>query len=349
MLDTLPPSLISFLKASGVFAGVVGLTLGLRHVAFRALHRWVSSTAMLVDDIVLESVRIPSIIWCVLIGIYVAVDTAQLPPRPSALTLNAIYALLVVSLTAAVANLAGSSLGHVLKEKDLAIPATGLSLTIIKVGIWVVGGLVLLSGLGISIAPILTALGVGGLAVALALQDTLSNFFAGIHLLIEKPIRVGDFVRLETGQEGYVVYIGWRTTRIRMLPNNMVVMPNSKLTQSVLVNYSLPETRMSLLIPVSVSYDTDPARVEQILLEEVAKAQGNLPGLLAEPAPMVRFIPGFGESSLDFTLVFQVREFTDQFPVQHELRKRILKRFRDEKIEIPFPQRDIHIKSSPQH
>jgi small-conductance mechanosensitive channel len=347
MTGSLPPGLIGLLMALGIFVGVAGLALGLRFLALRALHRWAASTATQMDDLLLSSLRAPSIVWCVLIGIYIAVDAAQLPVRAAALSLNAVYALLVLSIIVALSNLAGSTLGQALKEKELAIPATGLSVTIIKVAIWVVGGLVLLSGLGVSIAPILTALGVGGLAVALALQDTLSNFFAGIHLLIEKPVRVGDFVKLDSGQEGYVVDIGWRTTRIRMLPNNMVIIPNNKLTQSILTNYYLPEQRMAVLIPIGTSYDSDPEHVERVVLEEAQKAMGQVSGLLAEPAPFVRFIPGFGASSLDFTLICQVREFTDQYLVQHELRKRIFKRFKEEGIEIPFPQRVVHLKQHP--
>jgi small-conductance mechanosensitive channel len=202
----------------------------------------------------------------------------------------------------------------------------------------------ILHALGVSITPLLTALGVGGLAVALALQDTLANLFAGIHILLERSIRVGDFVRLEGGQEGYVVDIGWRTTKVRMLPNNIVVIPNSKLAQSVLTNYYLPEPRMSLLIPISVSYGSDPEHVERVLIDETLKAAQEVPGLLKEPAPFVRFIPGFGESSLDFTLICQVKEFVDQYLAQHELRKRIFKRFQAEGIEIPFPHRTVYLR-----
>jgi small-conductance mechanosensitive channel len=129
-----------------------------------------------------------------------------------------------------------------------------------------------------------------------------------------------------------------------MLPNNVVVIPNSKLAQSVVTNYYLPEKRMSLLIPVSVSYSADIEQVEQILVEEAKKGATDIPGLLADPAPFVRFIPGFGDSSLDFTLICQVAEFTDQYLAQHELRKRIFKRFKEEGIEIPFPQRTVHIR-----
>ncbi|HEY3197861.1 MAG TPA: mechanosensitive ion channel family protein [Nitrospirales bacterium] len=282
--------------------------------------------------------------WCLLIGMYSALASAQLPAEARLVVLNIVNVLLVLSVTAAVASLSRASLGYSLRKNNLAIPATGLSLTVVTVVIWIVGSLVMLSGLGVSITPILTALGVGGLAVALALQETLSNFFAGLHLLMDKPLRVGDFVKLESGQEGYVEDIGWRTTRIRMLPNNMVIIPNNKITQSILTNYYLPDPRMAVLIPVSVSYDVDPDQVERVLVDETTQAIGHLPGLLPEPAPFVRFIPGFGTYSLDFTLICQVGEFTDQFLVQHELRKRILRRFKAEHIEIPYPQRTVHLR-----
>jgi small-conductance mechanosensitive channel len=293
-----------------------------------------------------QALRVPSIIWCILIGIYSALASAQLPPETRSVVLNVVNVLLVLSVTAAVASLSRATLSHFLRKNNLAIPATGLSLTVVTVVIWIVGSLVLLSGLGVSITPILTALGVGGLAVALALQETLSNFFAGLHLLMDKPLRVGDFVKLESGQEGYVEDIGWRTTRIRTLPNNTVIIPNNKITQSILTNYYLPEPRMALLIPISVSYDADPDHVERVLIGETTTALGQVPGLLAEPAPMVRLIPGFGSFSLDFTLICHVKEFTDQFLVQHELRKRILKRFKGEGIEIPYPEQTVHLRNN---
>ena len=118
---------------------------------------------------------------------------------------------------------------------------------------------------------------------------------------------------------------------------------DAKLASAIVTNYSLPETQMSLLIPVSVSYDSDPGQVEEILIEEATAAAGQVEGLLTEPAPFVRFIPGFGASSLDFTLICRVATFVDQYLAQHEIRKRILARFRKEQISIPFPQRDVHV------
>lgn len=205
------------------------------------------------------------------------------------------------------------------------------------------GTMLVLDNLGISLTAVWTTLGVGSVAIALALQDTLSNFFAGVYIRLDRPVRLGDYVKLDGGNEGFVVQIGWRSTRIRTLPNNIVVVPNAKLATAVITNYSMPESQMSLLVPVSVSYDADPDQVERILIEESRKAASEVDGLLSDPSPFVRFIPGFGESSLDFTLICRVGTYVDQYLAQHELRKRILARFRDEHIQIPYPQRDVHV------
>ncbi|MBM3814771.1 MAG: mechanosensitive ion channel [Acidimicrobiia bacterium] len=131
---------------------------------------------------------------------------------------------------------------------------------------------------------------------------------------------------------------------MRALPNNLIVVPNSKLAQAIVTNFNLPEKRMSLLIPVSVSDDSDPEHVEHVLIDEAIRGSKHIKGLLAEPKPIVRFIPGFGDSSLDFTLICQVSEFVDQFQA-HELRKRLFRRFREEGLEIPFPVRTLYVRS----
>jgi small-conductance mechanosensitive channel len=204
--------------------------------------------------------------------------------------------------------------------------------------------LILLYHFGVSITPILTAFGVGGLAVALALQDTLSNLFAGFYISVAGQVRLGDYIKLNTSEEGYVTDISWRSTTIRALANNLIIIPNSKLAQAVVTNYYLPERRVSLGIPVSVTYDSDPDVVERVLLEEAKGAAGSVAGLLADPAPSVQLIPGFGESGLSFTVGYSVSEFADQYRVQHELRKRILKRFRAEGIQMPYPTRTVYLR-----
>jgi small-conductance mechanosensitive channel len=251
---------------------------------------------------------------------------------------------IILTITIGLANVSDRLLAYFLKRAELPISVTSLLLAVVKAVVYIIGVLIMLNFLGISIAPIITALGVGGLAMALALQDTLSNLFAGVHIMAEQTIRVGDFIRLETGQEGYVEDISWRTTRVRMLPNNMVIVPNNKLSQSVLTNYHLPAREMVLQVPVSVSYASDPDVVERVLLEEAQQAAAEVPGLLADPAPLVRLFPGFGESSLNFSLLCRIREIGDQNPVLAALNLRILKRFRKEGIEFPYPTRTVYIK-----
>jgi small-conductance mechanosensitive channel len=330
------PLIITFVSAS--------VLLVVRGIMFKLLYKWAAKTKTRLDDIIVGSFKIPSVYWCLAIGLYIGVGVSDLPKRYAVYFGKAIHVVIILSMTVATANLAGKLFRNYVQKLDLPIPTTGLAYGLIKGIILIIGFLIILNALGVSITPLITALGVGGLAVALALQDTLANLFAGIQILTEKSIRVGDFVRLETGQEGYVEDITWRTTRVRMLPNNIVVIPNSKLSQSVVTNYYLPEKRMSLLIPVGVNYSSDPEMVEKILVEEAKKAVGEIPGLLGDPEPFVRFIPGFGESSLDFTLICQVGEFVDQYLAQHELRKRIFKRFKEEGIEIPFPHRTVYLR-----
>jgi small-conductance mechanosensitive channel len=315
-----------------------------RSFLFRFLHRWAGKTETRIDDIIIRSLKTPSVYWCLAIGLSIGAALSDLPPKYISYLSTIIHIVIILSVTIAVANLTGKIFRNYIQKSNLPIPTSGLAYGILKGTILIIGFLIILSVLGISITPLLTALGVGGLAVALALQDTLANLFAGIHILMEKAIRVGDFVKLETGQEGYVEDITWRTTRIRMLPNNVVVIPNSKLSQSVVTNYYLPEKKMSLLMPIGVSYSSDPEKVEKILVDEARKAVGEVQGLLGDPEPFVRFIPGFGESSLDFTLICQVNEFVDQYLAQHELRKRIFKRFKEEGIEIPFPHRTVYLR-----
>ncbi|NCO68375.1 MAG: mechanosensitive ion channel family protein [Nitrospirae bacterium CG_4_9_14_3_um_filter_41_27] len=332
-----------FILAIIAFVSAVFLLM-VRYIAFKLLHKWAERTETKVDDIIIKALKVPSIYWCIAIGLYIGVAVSDFPEKYVFYFSRAIHIIVILSITIAAASLSGKISKNYIQKLDLPIPTTGLAYGILKGTILVVGFLIILSFLGVSITPLITALGVGGLAVALALQDTLANLFAGIHILVEKSIRVGDFIKLETGQEGYVEDITWRTTRVRMLPNNTVIIPNSKLSQSVVTNYYLPEKRMSLLIPIGVSYSSDPERVERILIEETKKAVGEIPGLLGDPEPFVRFIPGFGDSSLNFTLICQVQEFVDQYLAQHELRKRIFKRFKEEGIEIPFPHRTVYLR-----
>jgi len=230
-------------------------------------------------------------------------------------------------------------------QKSEAIrSARGTLELIARITVLGVGAMIVMDAFHLSITPFLTTLGIGSLAVALALQETLANFFAGLYLAADRPIRIGDYVKLDNGDEGYVESIGWRSTRLRTLPNNTIILPNDRLAKSVITNFDLPSKRTSVLIRVSVSYVEDSRRVERILVEVGTQAVGKIDGLLGDPLPFVRFMPGFGAAALEFTLICQIAHHVDQFLVQHELRHRILERFRQEGIEIPLPESVIHVR-----
>jgi len=326
------------------FLIILVVTLIIRAVVMRALHHWADRTNHHLDDLIVQTIKLPSLFLCLAIGLHLAVEFSELPFRYVFYVTKIIHLVIVLSVVIGATHLSGMLFRYYIKRYELPVAAPGLAIGVINGILWILGFLIALTILGISIAPLLTALGIGGLAVSLALKDTLENIFAGINVLMEKSIRVGDFIRLESGQEGTVKDITWRTTRIQLPSNNTVIIPNSKLAQSVVTNYHLPEKSFSLRLPVSVSYQTDPQRVEVVLAEVAKQAVGEVPGLMAAPEPEVRFSPGFGESSLDFSLNCQIAEFSQQFLVQHELRKRIFQRFKEEGIEIPYPQRTVHLR-----
>jgi small-conductance mechanosensitive channel len=326
------------------FLVIFVVLLIIRALVLRALHHWAIRTNQHLDDLIIGAFKVPSLFLCLALSLHLAIEFSELPIRYTQYVTRVIYLVMLLSMVLGATHLSSLLFRHYIRRYDLPVSAPGLAIGVINGLLWIIGFLIALTFLGVSITPLLTALGVGGLAVSLALKDTLENIFAGINVLMEKSIRVGDFIRLDSGQEGTVKDITWRTTRIELLSNNTVIIPNSKLAQSVVTNYHLPEKAFGLRLPVSVSYASDPQRVETVLLEEAQKALGAIPGLLEHPEPFVRFSPGFGESSLDFTLICQVAEFSDQYLVQHELRKRIFQRFREEGIDIPFPQRTVHLK-----
>jgi len=216
---------------------------------------------------------------------------------------------------------------------------------IVNLLILVIGILVILKQLKVEIGPILGALGIGGLAVALALQDTLSNLFAGIYMMVDRPVTVGDFVKLESGEEGFIEEIGWRNTKVRMWANNIVVIPNSKLSQSVLTNYYLPRQEMSVYINCGVAYESDLDHVERVCIEVGQEVMDRIEGSETSWTPVVRF-KEFADFSINFLVVLRVHDFAAQYLLAHEYMKALHRRFKEEDIEIPFPIRTVYMRSA---
>jgi small-conductance mechanosensitive channel len=278
----------------------------------------------------------------VVIALLLIADAAPLPER----ALGAIHQLLAISgLVLAVALV---TRGALLALRTIEIRyglynIKGPLEIVTKIVMIAVGGMLILDNLGISLTPILTTLGIGSLAVAIALQDTLGNFFAGLYIKVDRPIEIGHYIRLQSGEEGYVERIGWRSTRIRMLPNNMVVVPNNKLVQDNITNYYLPDKELAVLAEVGVAYGSDLEKVERVTIEVAKEILQTVPGGVREFEPLIRYHT-FNQSSIDFTVVLRAREFADGILLKHEFIKKLKARYEKEGITIPFPIRTVYLK-----
>jgi small-conductance mechanosensitive channel len=346
LLETLRHNPMEFVWPLIVLALTFLAGLLVRRLVLRALEAWSAHAGSRPGAILATALRGPTLIWAIIAGVHFAIQTSSLPARVAAPGAKILLVLWMISLTLMSMRLAGALVRHYGNQVPGALPVTGLTQTLAQLAVVALGILLILSALDFRITPILTALGVGGLAVALALQDTLSNLFSGFYVAVAGQIRLGDYIRLNTGEEGYVADIGWRTTTVRSLANNMVLIPNAKLAQAIVTNFHLPEKRLSVSLPVSVRYDADPDHIEAILQDLLRAAVHEIPEILADPAPSVTFDPGFGEFSLGFTVGFQVGEFSRQFAAKAALRKRILRRFREEGIVIPLPARTVYLEGA---
>lgn len=324
-------------------AALVGWAM--ERIVLAWLERWSAATEGKIDDIIVAAVRGLTRIWIVLFGLFVAGNLAPVEPHQRELLGRVLQALWVLTATVAAARLA-TGLFSLWAERMPQFGSATLLRHIITAAVWITGGLVLLSSQGVSIAPLLTALGVGGLAVALALQDTLANVFAGIHIVIARQVRPGDFVRLEGGQEGTIADIGWRNTSIRTGGNDLVVVPNSKLSTAVVTNCSLPITTHTLVVPCSVAYGSDLARVEQVAAAVATAVVARVEGGVAEQAPVVRFTD-FADSGIAFNTVMWVKDYPSRFLVRHEFIKALHARFAAEGFEIPYPTRTLITRPAP--
>lgn len=211
--------------------------------------------------------------------------------------------------------------------------------------VYFIGLIIILKHFDVEITPLVATLGIGGIAVGFALQDTLSNFFAGLHIISDKPINIGDFIELEGNVSGYVEDIGWRSTRIRTLPNTMVVVPNSKIASTTITNDSLPVPEMSVVIQCGVAYTSDLEKVEEVTIEVAKKIQKTVTGAVKDFEPFVRYHT-FGDSNINFSIILRVKTFVDRYLVTHEFIKALKKRYDRESIEISWPVRKIYYENA---
>jgi small-conductance mechanosensitive channel len=341
-LRHLPDDPFVILIPLALFAGTVLAGLVVRRLLFRIVRNWAAGTDSHLDVVVTQSLRGPIVLWSMILGLHLATQHSRIPPQYLRYVPDTLRALGVLAVTIALSRLAGNAVRFYGAHVKGVQSVTTLTQKMAQIVVLAIGLVWLLKMVfDISLTPVLTTLGVGGLAVALALQDTLSNLFAGFYVSISGLVRIGDYIKLNTGEEGYVQDINWRCTSMLTIANNLVVIPNNKLGQAIFTNYYLPEPRMAMSISFSVGYDSDIDRVDRILLEETIAAAASISGLLTDPAPEIRFNPGPGDWALVFQVYFHVGQFADQYLVQSALRKVLYKSLLREGITMPFPTNTV--------
>lgn len=304
-------------------------------------------TKSVLDDMLLKAVQKPVFLGVFLAGIYFATGRLQ-AVLPYATEINmgfsVIFILYGAFFAVRVINVFiewyGTEMAHKTRtkvdEQFLPIFQKIAYLIVFALAfVWILGQL------GIEITALIAAMGIGGLAIALALQGTLSNFFSGAYIVLDRPIRIGDYIELDSGDKGTVVDIGWRSTRIRTYTNNLLILPNSKLAESKIINYNVPNRQVGFTIECGVSYNSDLEKVEKIALrvaKDVLKKSGGVEGF----EPRVRFRE-FGDSSINFRVIMRTNTYGNKFKAIHAFIKGIKKAFDRAGIEIPFPQTDVHL------
>ncbi len=285
--------------------------------------------------------------WGCLAGLTAALASAPMKPEMARLLAHLPTILFLVSLTVVMSRVSVGLFDVHARKGRGDTPTISLFTNIIKLGVYILGFLLILQSLGISVTPVLTALGVGGLAVALALQETLSNLFAGLQIIAARQVKPGDYVHLESGEEGYVTDVTWRNTTIRAIPNNMVIVPNSKLASTILTNYHQPGKEMLVYVSVGVHYDSDLEHVERVTLEVARGVQDTVTGAKKDHEPRIRYNE-FGGSAINFRVTLCVEEFYDSYELTHQFIKKLKRRYNEEGITIPFNMVTLDIPDNPQ-
>jgi small-conductance mechanosensitive channel len=306
--------------------------------------RFTSATATELDDRILQRITPPVSLLVVFAGLYYSISYLGLPTKVQLVASGAVFIISVVIFT----NVAYRCTDELLQwyaarlvqkhgeglDRQL-IPLAEKLLSIFLVGTALI---IILKHFNYDILSLVTALGIGSLAIGMAAKDTLANMISGFTLMIDRPFRIGDRIHLKDGNWGDVVDIGMRTTKIKTVDNTLLIIPNSDLCNTTVINQAFPDVRAKGKISVGVAYGSDVALVKRLLVSLALE----VPTVLKDPAPEAYFT-SFGDSSLNMALFFWVEEYTKVFPTTDSINELIIKRFDESGIQFPFPTRTVYL------
>jgi small-conductance mechanosensitive channel len=292
-------------------------------------------------EYILKKLSKPVLLIVFFIGVYSAFRSLTILENYYEWTDGGIFVIVTLLVAVLISNIITILMHGYLKVTRGFERTPGLLNKALSVIIFLIAIIVILGYFHVDITPMVAGVGLGAVVIGLALQSTLANFFAGVHILSDRPIRVGDFIELDADTYGVVEDIGWRSTRIRMLTDNLLVIPNGKLAESNIINYSMPKQDFSIWVPCGVAYESDLKKVETVTLEVAKHIQQSISGAVKDFEPAFRYRE-FGDSNINFVAVLRVAEPMARFVVRNEFIKALKERFDKEYIEISWPIRKIY-------
>ena len=325
---------------------IVLLFWGLSHLVQYLLTTWAprftAITSTDLDDRILEKITPPVSLLVLFAGFFLAVRSLSLPAKVHTVAAGALFILNIFILT----NIGYRALHELLDWYSARMAERGgeeVNRQLIplaeKLGILlllITALMITLQHFHYDILSFITALGVGSLAIGMAAKDTLAHLISGFTIMLDRPFRIGDRIQLVGGQIGDVADIGLRSTKIKTLDNMILVIPNSELCNTMVINQAFPDFRVRGRITVGVRYGSDVEQVKRVLIETARETEE----VLAEPAPESYFV-SFGDHALAMTLFFWVAEYGQLVRVTDQVNSLIIKRFREQGIDIPFPIRTV--------
>jgi small-conductance mechanosensitive channel len=310
--------------------------------------RFTSFTKTDLDDRILQRITPPISFLLVCAGVYFAIRSLPLPPKAHVIASGSLFILLMIVLTNIAYRMSDELLrwytDHIAgQESDrLSRQLIPLAEKLITIFLLSTALIITLKHFGYDIYTLVTALGIGSLALGLAAKDTLANMVSGFTLMIDRPFRIGDRIQMSAGQVGDVADIGLRSTKIKTLDNTFLIIPNSELCNSILINMAFPDLRAKGRINVGVAYGSDAEQVKALLVATALE----IAEVLREPEPEA-FFTAFGDSALNMSLFFWVDNYARVFPVTDKINTLIIRRFQENSIIIPFPTRTVLLEKEP--
>lgn len=343
--STMSRDILQYVITAGILiAGLIFSKSITNFILNRIVKRFAKMTKTSLDDYLIEAVRSP-LRWELVVFIFQFTIKKMfiLDEIQSQYVENIVfgfYVLIGVVLSIRVINSLASWYLEVVSpntESDLDTQLIPFLRRIVVIVIMAIGLIIYLSYFDIEVSGLVTTLGIGSLAIALAAQATLSDTISGFMIMIDRPFRIGDRIEIEVlNTWGDVVDIGLRSTRIRTRDNRMVVVPNSEIAKNLIVNHSFPDSQYRIQIEIGVAYGTDIEKARKIMIETVEKVDGVIPS-----QPVEALFLEFGDSALIFRVRWWIDSYFDTRRIFDKVNTALYKKLQEAEIEIPFPQQEV--------